>query len=284
MANDFPDLLPVDRDCPCAVERATAFGAVARAQLCRRRQVPPRQPARPSAAAGDESASPLTARFSREQQCQGRLRTSAGLPLCSWIRQCGGLRLRLLHRPTVSRELASTVARFWRIRGLLDAPREPCLRAGAGICRPGARVTPLCPGTVALSSSQGIDIVARFGASGSVARGGAADFRIVGLEQQSRDSDAIGGRRTSDGLSLHSAFVAERQSPPTTCRERRLPRRMGIRSRRRRGCVCYRRLSATGCAWRGHCGERQRDRAPRSQATADPQTSQARPRGRGCTG
>ena len=47
----------------------------------------------------------------------GRLKTAGG----SWIRQRGGLRLRLLDRPAASSKPASTAARFWRIRGLHPA-------------------------------------------------------------------------------------------------------------------------------------------------------------------
>jgi hypothetical protein len=52
-----------------------------------------------------------------------------------------------------------------------------------------------CPAAVALSSGQSICIVARCGAGGSVAPGGAARFLGAGLEQVSPDSEEIACRR-----------------------------------------------------------------------------------------
>jgi hypothetical protein len=77
-----------------------------------------------------------------------------------------------------------------------DARGETRIRVRAGMGGGHSFVTASVPTAVALSSSQGIDIVARLRWQAvALLRGGVADFRVVGLEQQSPDSDEIAGRR-----------------------------------------------------------------------------------------
>jgi hypothetical protein len=70
--------------------------------------------------------------------------------------------------------------------------RSTALAAGSSHAPTARSRDPNCPTAVALSSSHGTNIVARFAVRAvALARRGAADFPIVGLEQQSRASDDI---------------------------------------------------------------------------------------------
>jgi hypothetical protein len=90
-----------------------------------------------------------------------------------------------------------------RLRGTLDntAPLASMSSPSRGLGRVNGRCRRRrvrrdrsCPTAVALSSSQGIDIVARLRCRGSAAPGRASAFRIVGLARQFPDGDEIAGR------------------------------------------------------------------------------------------